>query len=61
MTMRIRIHANEIRPGDMIRYDGRSHRVAGVTRRPGWSWSIAVDGHGWAIALDDPSISIWRD
>jgi hypothetical protein len=54
------IHADEIRPGDVIRYGGRSHRIAKVTRRAGWAWPIATDGTGWAIALDHHVIRISR-
>ena len=58
--MRMRVHADEIRPGDVIRYQGHRHRIAGVSRRPGWAWSIAIDADGWAIALDDRVVSVWR-
>jgi hypothetical protein len=57
----MRVHADEIRPGDVIRYHGRTHRIADVIRHPGWAWAIAADGKGWAIALDHRDVvSVWR-
>ena len=58
--MTIRVHADEIRPGDVIRYRGRSHRITRVIRRAGWAWPIAADGSGWAIALDHHVVRISR-
>ena len=45
------IRADEIRPGDVIVYDGRAHHITSVDRLPGWAWPIASDQTGWAIAL----------
>jgi hypothetical protein len=45
------IRADEIRPGDVIVYDGRVHCITRVDREPGWAWPIACDETGWAIAL----------
>jgi hypothetical protein len=56
----INVHADEIQPGDVIRYRGQSHRITRVTRRAGWAWPIAVDGTGWAIALDHHVVRISR-
>jgi hypothetical protein len=56
----IEIHADEIRPGDVLRYDGHLHRVSHVDRRDGWSWPIAGDETGWAIALDHRVVSVVR-
>ena len=54
------IRADEIRPGDVVVYDGRPHRIARVDRRPGWAWSIAFDETGWAIALGRHLINLER-
>ena len=43
------IHADELRPGDVITYDGLSHLITEVERDDGWAWPIAADGSGWAI------------
>jgi hypothetical protein len=59
--MRVRIHADEIRPGDIVHYHGRKHRITDVSRRAGWAWPIAADGSGWAIALDHGVVSVLRD
>jgi hypothetical protein len=50
--MTIKVHADEIQPGDVIRYHGRRHRITNVVQGAGWAWPIAADGTGWAIALD---------
>ena len=60
MTTTISIHADELRPGDLLDYCGRPHRITDVVRRSGWSWPIAVDGTGWGIALGDGPLSVWR-
>ena len=60
MTMTISIHADELRPGDLLDYDGRPHRITDVVRRPGSSWPFAVDGTGWAIALGNRPLRVWR-
>jgi len=46
------IHADELQPGDVLLRDGRNHTITYVDRRDGWAWPIAMDGTGWAIALD---------
>jgi hypothetical protein len=50
------IHADELRPGDVLEYDGCKHRIIDVVRNPGWSWPIARDGTGWAIALNHSNL-----
>ena len=60
MYRTINIHANELRPGDLVDHGGRWHRITDVVRRAGWSWPIAVDGTGWAIALGDSPVSVAR-
>jgi len=54
------IHADEIRPGDVVEYGGERHAVRLVDRRPGWAWPIASDGEGWAIALDHHLVDVVR-
>jgi hypothetical protein len=54
------IHADELRPGDVVEYDGRRHAVCRVDRRPGWAWPIAVDDTGWAMALDHHLVDVVR-
>jgi hypothetical protein len=54
------IHADELRPGDVITYDGHRHLITDVERNDGWSWPIAADGTGWAIALGRQLIDVLR-
>ena len=54
------IHADELRPGDVITYDGRNRVVSRVERCGGWAWPIAADGTGWAIALSHQLIDVQR-
>ena len=56
----MKIHADELRPGDVIAYDGHHRRITSVHRRDGWAWPIAADGTGWAIALDHRVIDVGR-
>jgi hypothetical protein len=58
--MTVWIHADEIRPGDVITYGGRPRRITQVDHRSGWTWPIASDGTGWAIALDHQLITARR-
>jgi hypothetical protein len=60
MNRMIDVHADELRPGDLVDYRGRPHRITDVVRRAGWAWPIAVDGTGWAIALDHGLVNVWR-
>jgi hypothetical protein len=60
MTRTRNIHSNELRPGDLLDYGGRPHRITDILRRPGSSWPIAVDGTGWAIALGNGPLSVRR-
>ena len=55
-----RIHADELRPGDVVVYEGHDRRITAVERMPGWAWPIAADGTGWAIALDHVLINVQR-
>jgi len=56
------IHADELEPGDVLAWDGRNHTITSVNWRDGWAWPIAVDGTGWAIALNHHQlINVERD
>ena len=55
-----RIHADELKPGDVIEYGGRLHAVRHVDRRPGWAWAVASDDTGWAMALDHHLVDVLR-
>jgi hypothetical protein len=54
------IHADELRPGDIVFYDGHDRCITRVDRRAGWAWPIAADDTGWAIALDHHLINVNR-
>ncbi len=54
------IHADEIQRGDVLLYDGCERRIVCVDRRDGWAWPIAIDGSGWAVALDDHLVDVLR-
>ena len=56
----MKIYADELRPGDVVANDGHTRRITDVDRRAGWAWPIAVDGSGWAIALDHRLIDVHR-
>jgi hypothetical protein len=58
--MTFTIHADEIRPGDVLNYGGRPHWITNVARHAGWAFPVAMDGSGWAIALDHHLISVSR-
>ena len=60
MTRAISMQADELRPGDLLDYGGRPHRITDIVRRAGWAWPIALDGTGWAIALDRQPLIVWR-
>lgn len=60
MTTTTSIHAEELRPGDLLEYHGQVHRITQILHSSGWSWPIAVDGTGWGIALGRSRVSVWR-
>ena len=45
------ISANQLRPGAVVLYHGQAHRVTRIRQNAGWSWPVAYDGTGWAMAL----------
>ena len=47
----IMIQADDLRAGDVVEYHGELHTVAHIDREVGWSWPVAFDDSGWAIAL----------
>jgi hypothetical protein len=55
------IPAHELRPGDVVAYDGRSIEVTRVDRCDGWAWPIATDEAGWAIALGQQLVAVHRE
>jgi hypothetical protein len=54
------IQAHELQPGDVVVYNGHLHRITQVERCAGWSWPIAADGTGWAIALGQQLVDVER-
>jgi hypothetical protein len=54
------IHADEIRPGDILVYGGQPHLITDVERSSAWSWPVAADGTGWAIALGHQLVDVER-
>jgi hypothetical protein len=55
------IPAQELKPGEVVVYDGRSRRITCVDRRAGWAWPIATDDTGWAIALGEQLVTVDRE
>ena len=45
-----------MRPGDVVDYHGELHRISRIEHRDGWSWQIACDDDGWAIALSHDGV-----
>ena len=54
------IHADELRPGDVVEYHGKRHVVSRIDRIDGASWPIACDGRGWAMALGREFVLVER-
>jgi hypothetical protein len=52
------IYAEDLRPGDVVDYDGHPHHVARVDRRDGWAWPVAFDDAGWAMALGHDLVAV---
>ena len=56
----VMIPADELHPGDVVDYCGHLHRVTKVDRGDGWSWPVASDDDGWAMALGHDLIVLHR-
>ena len=54
------IHADELRPGDIVEYQGQRHVICRIDRSDGAAWPVASDGSGWAIALGRGPIRVQR-
>jgi hypothetical protein len=54
------IHADELRPGDVMIYGGNVRHITRVDREDTWAWPIAADDTGWAIALSHQLIDVQR-
>lgn len=55
------IHADELRPGDVVARDGERHRITHIDCRAGWAWPVACADTGWAIAIGHALIDVERD
>ena len=54
------IDALDLRVGDIVDYHGEHHQVEHVERFDGWSWPVASDGAGWAMALGGDVVLVAR-
>ena len=54
------IHAQDVQAGDIVDYGGEQHQVTHVDRHNGWSWPIAFDDAGWAMALGHDLVFVHR-
>jgi len=54
------IHADELRPGDVVEYQGVRHVVSHIHRSGGGAWPVASDDAGWAIALGRQLVAVER-
>jgi hypothetical protein len=59
-TGTIILAATDVQPGDAVLTGGQLHHVRRVERRRGWSWPIASDSAGWAIALGEQELTVRR-
>lgn len=55
-----KIHPLDLRPGDVVEYHGELHTVAHIDQEAGWSWPVAFDDTGWAIALGGDLLCVDR-
>jgi hypothetical protein len=60
MVAMTRIHADELRPGDVVAHGDERHCITHVDCRAGWAFPIAGDGHGWGMALGHDLIDVLR-
>jgi hypothetical protein len=54
------IHADELRPGDVLDYHGQRRVVGRIHRSQGAAWPVASDDTGWAIALGRELVLVHR-
>ena len=54
------IRADDLRPGDVVDHHGQHHTVARIDRQHGWSWPVAFDDTGWAMAIGDDLVLVDR-
>jgi hypothetical protein len=54
------IHADELRPGDVVDYHGVHRVVCRIHRSQGAAWAVASDDTGWAIALGRELLLVQR-
>jgi hypothetical protein len=54
------IHADELRPGDIVVYHGARHVICRIERSEGALWPVASDDTGWAIALGREPVLVRR-
>ncbi len=54
------IRGIELQPGDVVVYGEHHRRITRIDRNAGWSWPVALDGNGWAMALPHGLISVHR-
>jgi hypothetical protein len=59
-TAMTEIHADELRPGDIVEYHGERHVICRIDRGDGAAWPVALDGTGWAIALGGEPVLVQR-
>lgn len=56
------IPAHQLQPGDaVVDPDGDHHHVTHIDHRPGWSFPVAFDDRGWALALGCRPILVDRE
>jgi hypothetical protein len=55
------IHADQLKPGDIVVCDGNDHRITRIDNRDGWAWPIATDDSGWGLGLGQQLINVRRD
>jgi hypothetical protein len=50
----MKIYADALRPGDVVRVRRAPRRIARVERRDGWAWPVATEGIRASPFLDEP-------
>ena len=54
------LHADELRPGDVVDYHGQRRVVCRIHRTDGAAGPVASDDTGWAIALGRKVVLVHR-